>query len=55
VTPVVLEGHGVRLEALNSRHEAQLRVASADPSVWTYAPEGRALGPAVRSALRARL
>lgn len=45
MTPVTLAGYGVRLEPLAPRHEAGLRAASADPSVWTYAPEGKGLAP----------
>jgi RimJ/RimL family protein N-acetyltransferase len=43
--PVTLEGPGVRLEPVAVGHEAGLREASADPSVWTYSPEGKDLAP----------
>jgi RimJ/RimL family protein N-acetyltransferase len=32
--PVVLEGHGVRLEPLAAAHEAELREAAADGRLW---------------------
>jgi RimJ/RimL family protein N-acetyltransferase len=34
VTPVVLEGHGVRLEPLQPSHEGALRRAAADGRLW---------------------
>lgn len=46
MTPVILSGHGVRLEPLALEHQAGLRAAGDDRSVWTYAPEGRDLAPA---------
>jgi N-acetyltransferase len=45
VTPVTLSGHGVTLEPLTPKHEAGLRAAGADASVWTYSPEGKDLTP----------
>ena len=34
VSPVELEGHGVRLEPLEPRHEQELAVAAADGALW---------------------
>ncbi len=34
LTPVTLEGHGVRLEPLNSAHESGLKAAAADGRLW---------------------
>ena len=34
VSPVVLEGHGVRLEPLEARHEPELAAAAADGALW---------------------
>jgi N-acetyltransferase len=33
-SPVVLEGHGVRLEPLEPRHEPELAAAAADGALW---------------------
>ncbi len=44
--PIVLEGHGVRLEPLAREHREGLERASADPSVWTFAPEAPGYTPA---------
>lgn len=34
LAPVVLEGHGVRLEPLEPRHERELAAAAADGALW---------------------
>jgi N-acetyltransferase len=34
LTPVTLEGHGVRLEPLSSAHEEGLKAAAADGKLW---------------------
>ncbi len=34
LAPVVLEGHGVRLEPLDARHERDLTAAAADGALW---------------------
>ena len=36
VPPVVLEGHGVRLEPLRREHEPALRAAASDGQLWQY-------------------
>jgi RimJ/RimL family protein N-acetyltransferase len=36
LTPQVLESAHVRLEPLEERHREPLRIAAADPSIWTY-------------------
>ena len=36
--PVVLEGHGVRLEPLTGGHAADLLEAGRDPDVWRWLP-----------------
>lgn len=46
MNPIVLEGHGVRLEPLDERHRDGLREAASDPTVWTYSPEAKGLQPA---------
>ena len=42
-TPVVLEGHGVRLEPLAPAHQEELAAAAADGRLWelwfTFVPE----------------
>ena len=39
--PVVLSGHGVRLEPLAAKHVADLLVAAADDDVWQWLPVPR--------------
>ena len=34
VSPVELEGHGIRLEPLELRHERELAAAAADGALW---------------------
>lgn len=34
--PVTLHGNAVRLEPLDERHFADLQLAAADPTIWTY-------------------
>ena len=40
-TPVVLSGHGVRLEPLTEAHAPDLLVAAADDAVWRWLPARR--------------
>ena len=53
--PVVLEGHGVRLEPLGSQHEAGLAAAAADGKLWelwfTSVPEPEQTAKYVADAL----
>ena len=37
-TPIVLAGHGVRLEPLTEAHAPDLLAAAADPEVWRWLP-----------------
>lgn len=34
LAPIALEGHGVRLEPLDARHERDLATAAADGALW---------------------
>ena len=55
VTPVTLEGHGVRLEPLAHEHQAGLAAAAVDGELWrlwfTTVPEPRAIPDYIDSAL----
>lgn len=54
--PVTLEGHGVRLEALEVRHEADLAKAAADGKLWelwfTSVPEPAHTAAYISTALK---
>ena len=56
--PVALEGHGVRLEPLESGHEAGLAAAAADGKLWelwfTSVPEPAQTAKYVADALAGR-
>src|SRR5690348_12232509 len=53
--PMTLEGHGVRLEPLNSAHEEGLRAAASDGKLWelryTWVPEPQNVGKYISDAL----
>jgi RimJ/RimL family protein N-acetyltransferase len=55
LSPVTLEGHGVRLEPLTSAHEAALATAVADGRLWelwyTAVPEPAKVGRYIADAL----
>lgn len=40
-TPIVLTGHGVRLEPLTEAHAPELLAAAADDAVWRWLPASR--------------
>ena len=54
--PVTLEGHGVRLEPLEARHDAELAKAAADGKLWelwfTSVPEPGASAAYIAAALQ---
>jgi RimJ/RimL family protein N-acetyltransferase len=54
--PVTLEGHGVRLEPLEARHDAELAKAAADGKLWelwfTSVPEPGASAAYIATALK---
>ena len=54
--PMVLEGHGIRLEPLSPEHEAGLRAAAADGELWnlwfTSVPEPAATLTYITDALK---
>jgi RimJ/RimL family protein N-acetyltransferase len=54
--PVTLEGHGVRLEPLEARHDAELAKAAADGKLWelwfTSVPEPGASAAYIATALQ---
>lgn len=53
--PVILEGHGVRLEPLKASHETELAQVVSDGRLWelwfTFVPEPDALGAYIAAAL----
>jgi len=55
LSPITLEGHGVRLEPLTADHENALRMAAANGSLWelwfTSVPEPDKVGAYISTAL----